>query len=222
MSGDRRRSPRTEVDLRVEVQPAERELVLGLRAVDVNEHGLFVATTEPLALHTRVAVRIVVGQGETLTFDGRVVRILWPDRVAPGEPPGFGIQFEHGDAARDDRWRRFCDDVARHRTPAPERRRFLRVATRLELHVRAATDAALQAFVAHNLSASGAGFVTNAAMPLGLRLALALHHPTTDEIFRLEGEVVRCEAVEHGYLVGVRFDTPELQAFVRLTAALPG
>lgn len=210
------------MDLRVEVRPAGRELVLPLRVVDVNEHGVFVATSEPLALHTSVGLKLQLGGGQSLEVGGRVVRILWPDRVAAGELPGFGVQFDPLPTDLQDRWTAFCQNVARHRTPAPERRRFLRVATSLELHVRAQSDADMQAFVAHNLSAGGAGFVTNAAMPLGLRLALALHHPTTDEVFRLEGEVVRCEAATHGFLVGVRFDAPELAAFVRLTAALPG
>lgn len=244
MSGDRRRSPRMEVDLALEVRPVGRDLRLSLRAVDVNEHGVFVATTEPLALHTAVQIRLMLSARETLDFTGRVVRILWPDRVEPGEPPGFGVQFDPPEAAEAERWSAFCRDMVERHARAPERRFYTRVPTRCELHVRAASEASMKAFVAHNLSAGGAGFMTNAEMPIGMRLSLALHHPTTDEIFRLGGEVVRCEAMPRAsaanvaseptadsgipptdapptYLVGVRFNAPQLQAFTRLTAALP-
>jgi hypothetical protein len=218
MSGDRRRSPRTDVDLRVEIQPDGRPLVLHLRAVDVNEHGLFIGTSEPLALHTPVRLRVLLGDGRSATLHGRVVRILWADRVAPGEQPGFGVQLDVLDGETQAAWNAFCRQIAAHRTPAPERRRFGRVPLRIEAHVHAENVADLSAFVLHDLSASGAGFLTDAQMPSGTRLLLALHHPQTDEIFRLEAEVVRCEAVSVGFKVGVRFDAPELQAFVRLTA----
>ena len=237
------------MDFPVEVRPIDRDLVLGLHAVDVNEHGIFVTTTEPLALHTAVQVRVPVAEHEALSFRGRVVRILWPDRVDPGEPPGFGIQFDALVAADAERWSAFCRDRAQRRAQSPERRAFLRVPTRCELHIRATSEASLRAFVTQNLSAGGAGFLTNAEMPLGLRLSLALHHPTTDEVFRLGGEVVRCEPVdlpgvdgttetgEHpalgtateptepgarSFRIGVRFDAPHVEVFRRLTSALPG
>jgi len=218
MNGDRRRSPRTDVDLRVEIQPDGRALVLHLRAVDVNEHGLFIGTSEPLALHTPLSVRVLLGEGRTLTLTGRVVRILWPDRVAAGEQPGFGVQLDTLERGTQETWSTFCRQVAAHRTPAPERRRFGRVPLRIEAHVHAETMTDLSEFVLHDLSASGAGFLTDAQMPIGTRLVLALHPPQTDEVFRLEAEVVRCEVVEAGFKVGVRFDAPELNAFVRLTA----
>jgi hypothetical protein len=219
MNGDRRRSPRTDVDLRVEIQPDGRDLVLHLRAVDVNEHGLFIGTGEPLALHTALRLSVQLGEGRRLTLHGRVVRILWADRVAPGEQPGFGVQLDALEPETQAEWTAFCRQVAAHRTPAPERRRFGRVPLRIEAHVHADTAADLSAFVLHDLSASGAGFLTDAQMPPGTRLVLALHHPVTDEVFRLEAEVARCEAVATGFKIGVRFDAPELNAFVRLTAS---
>ncbi len=211
---DRRRSRRTDVDLRARVfqsghiEPDER------RAVDVNEQGVFIGSLTSPPLHTALTIELFLGGQERLRLRGQVVRILRPERVASGEAAGYGVQFEADPGLA--RWADFCRAVAAKRLPISERRRFERVGARLQVHVRAASEAEMRAFVTQNLSPVGAQFETDVALASGVRVALEFHVPGTEEIVALAGAVVRSEPAPRGFSVAVRFDAPELEAFTRL------
>ena len=57
--------------------------------------GLFLPSDQPLPLHTRIQLRLVVpGRPNPIELFGAVVHVATPDQPLPGLPPGMAVQLE--------------------------------------------------------------------------------------------------------------------------------
>ena len=89
---ERRAHVRVAVELRVAVRFDTIEDVLRSHTVDLSEAGVFIATTSPRAVGTRVRIAMTVGE-QAVDLPGEVVRCL-PPAKASGAMPGMGVRFE--------------------------------------------------------------------------------------------------------------------------------
>jgi molecular chaperone DnaK len=86
---DRRRFPRIQLALTVELRFPTAEAALESRTVDISEGGVFIRMRQPRPEGTAIQLRLHVG-GRVLEIGGVVVRCVRPDE---GEPPGIGVLF---------------------------------------------------------------------------------------------------------------------------------
>lgn len=90
---ERRKSPRTDVLVRVDYQTVDE--LFSEFARNINEGGLFVETDKPPAVGTEVSLQFrIPGSDEPVVSSGRVVRTA----EGSGDPPGMGIEFDELDA----------------------------------------------------------------------------------------------------------------------------
>jgi type IV pilus assembly protein PilZ len=89
---ERRSTPRVDVLWSVDCETEDTFLYAAI--TNISEMGIFVATTEPLAVGTSVTLRFAPpGGGEPFILDGVV---QWVNRIRPREHspnPGMGIRF---------------------------------------------------------------------------------------------------------------------------------
>lgn len=88
---ERRSHVRVPVELRVAVRFDSIEDVLNSHTVDVSAMGVFIKTTAPRSVGTRVRIQMTVGD-ETVDLTGVVVRRVSAAEAAGG-PPGMGVNF---------------------------------------------------------------------------------------------------------------------------------
>lgn len=86
---DRRRFPRIQLALTVQLRFASAEAALESRTVDISEGGVFIRMPKPRPEGTAIRLQLHVG-GRVLEIGGVVVRSVRPDE---GEPPGIGVLF---------------------------------------------------------------------------------------------------------------------------------
>jgi type IV pilus assembly protein PilZ len=90
---DRRSTPRVDVLWSVDCETEDTFLYAAI--TNISEMGIFVRTTEPLAIGTSVTLRFAPTHGgEPFILDGVV---QWVNRIRPREHspnPGMGIRFE--------------------------------------------------------------------------------------------------------------------------------
>lgn len=88
-SRDRRRFPRIQLALTVELRFASADAVLESSTVDISEGGVFIRMPSPRPEGTAIRLRLHVGE-RVLEIGGVVVRCVRPGE---GEPPGIGVLF---------------------------------------------------------------------------------------------------------------------------------
>jgi uncharacterized protein (TIGR02266 family) len=86
---DRRRFPRIQLAVAVELRFASAEAALESRTVDISEGGVFIRMPRPRPEGTSIQLRLHVG-GRVLEIGGVVVRSVRPGE---GEPAGIGVWF---------------------------------------------------------------------------------------------------------------------------------
>jgi uncharacterized protein (TIGR02266 family) len=86
---DRRRFPRIQLALTVELRFASADAVLESSTVDISEGGVFIRMPNPRPEGTLIRLRLHVGD-RGLEIGGVVVRCVRPGE---GEPPGIGVLF---------------------------------------------------------------------------------------------------------------------------------
>jgi uncharacterized protein (TIGR02266 family) len=86
---ERRRFPRIQLALTVELRFASAEEVLESSTVDISEGGMFIRMPSPRPEGTAIELRLHVG-GRAVEIGGVVVRCVRPGE---GEPPGIGVLF---------------------------------------------------------------------------------------------------------------------------------
>lgn len=86
---DRRRFPRIQLALTVELHFASTEAALESSTVDISEGGVFIRMTRPRPEGTSIQLRLHVGE-RALEIGGVVVRCVRPGE---GEPAGIGVLF---------------------------------------------------------------------------------------------------------------------------------
>lgn len=87
---ERRRAERASLVVRVEYSTIDEFFFEFSR--DINQGGLFIETTQPLALDSEVTLRFNLPGGDsTIETVGRVVRTSAGDE---GDPPGMGVEFD--------------------------------------------------------------------------------------------------------------------------------
>lgn len=88
---DRRRFPRIQLALTVELHFASPEAALESSTVDISEGGAFIRMSRPRPEGTSITLRLHVGD-RALEIGGVVVRCVRPGE---GEPSGIGVLFTH-------------------------------------------------------------------------------------------------------------------------------
>ena len=86
---DRRRFPRIQLALAVELHFPSAEAALGSSTFDISEGGAFIHMTRPRPEGTSIELRLHLG-GRVLEIGGVVVRSVRPGE---GEHPGIGVLF---------------------------------------------------------------------------------------------------------------------------------
>ena len=86
---DRRRFPRIQLALAVELYFPSAEAALESSTVDISEGGVFIRMSRPRPEGTSIELRLRVGD-RVLEIGGVVVRCVRPDE---GEPSGIGVLF---------------------------------------------------------------------------------------------------------------------------------
>jgi uncharacterized protein (TIGR02266 family) len=113
---DRRRFPRIQLALTVQLRFPSAEAALESSTVDISEGGVFIRMPNPRAEGTAIRLQLHVG-GRVLEIGGVVVRCTRPGE---GEPVGIGVLFTElrpDDAA-------FVQTLVRERlSPRPDPRR---------------------------------------------------------------------------------------------------
>jgi len=89
LASDRRRFPRIQLALTVELRFVSANAVLESSTVDISEGGVFIRMPRPRPEGTAIRLRLNVG-GRALEIGGVVVRCVRPGE---GEPPGIGVLF---------------------------------------------------------------------------------------------------------------------------------
>lgn len=94
---ERRRFPRIQLALTVELRFASAEAAIESRTVDISEGGVFIRMPQPRPEGTAIRLQLHVG-GRALEIGGVVVRCVRPGE---GASPGIGVLFtemRHEDA----------------------------------------------------------------------------------------------------------------------------
>ena len=89
---ERRAHVRVPVELRVAVRFDTITDALKSHTVDISHSGMFISTTAPRAVGTRVRIQMTVA-GTTVDLTGVVVRRVSAAEAVDG-PPGMGVNFE--------------------------------------------------------------------------------------------------------------------------------
>lgn len=202
-SEERRRAPRFPFAMDVQVARGE-ELVL-CKSFDVSLYGLYLCTDRPSPPHKVVSVRVQRGLEDPINWMGLVQRVIRPEDARPEQPAGMALEV-YGIGEAD--WERWCwlllaighqceasygpQQTRRHgesatRTPRRHHR------YRMPVEIRVTNMPGLVRFAARDISAGGTFIRNSAPVALGTDLDLHLKHPISQDVFQLEGQVVRIE-----------------------------
>lgn len=96
-----RSSPRALTPLEVDVEVAGETRRVLLISRDIGAGGMFLRTTQPAKLWSKVKLSIRVPEGDALTVSGEVVRSVSVEQArAKKHPPGMAVAFDEGSRAR--------------------------------------------------------------------------------------------------------------------------
>jgi len=96
-----RSSPRAVTPLEVDVEVAGETRRVLLISRDIGAGGMFLRTTKPAKLWSKVQLSIRVPEGGELTVSGEVVRSISVEQArAKKHPPGMAVAFDEGSRAR--------------------------------------------------------------------------------------------------------------------------
>lgn len=175
---------------------------LALETADVGMGGLFVVTSEELALRQLVRIELV------LPSDGRPFAAMgWlvHRESGAGHPAGVGVQFYGLGKDEQRRWDAFVDrvrggapaappllDVARLPRGRHVPRRFTRDAAHAAVvRVEFPSDDDLRTALLRDVPRGAIFFLSDAELAVGDRVGLELVHTATGDVFEIEGRVRR-------------------------------
>lgn len=106
---ERRKTPRLDIELPLTLRVGFEER--SLKALEVAQGGLFIATLNPPPLRQLVHLTLELPGERKLEVDGMVVRVVsQKDSPRVGSPPGIGVQFYGLDGVVEAMWRTFVDE----------------------------------------------------------------------------------------------------------------
>jgi len=160
---------------------------------NISKNGLFVKTDRRVELFEFIELVLELPGGEvTVQLSGEVVHVRdHAQAEQSGLDEGFGIQIND---LNDDKRKVIEDFIAANQQKskephAEEKREHKRSRTRVK--VKFATEGALTAKYANDISHGGIFIQTKEPLPLQAELKVALIHPATGKEMTLKGEVVR-------------------------------
>ena len=181
-------------------------------AQNIAKGGLFVPTSRPIPLRTRVEVELLLAwDDQSIVLPGEVVHCIPPEMAQTGAQPGIAIQFLlDGDDLRG-KLELLSGPVATHvdeRIMGTGRR----VAPRLRAHMPASVQLRDDWVSAHtrNISRSGALIQLPGEPPsMGSRLKLRIALPGASDAMEMPAQVARMVRTRGVSCVGVHFQVPE-------------
>ncbi len=189
---ERRKHPRSPTSVRL--QFASAQAFLEHYAANLSLGGLFIATKNPPPMGTELALRFELEDtGRILEVQGKVVHI---QTEGPGRAGGVGVSFTNVEPGMQKVLSAYVERLEKEGKLQPPRRQAPRVPAKLVVRF-ASANAFLQQY-AENLSSGGIFIATPNPAPVKSKLELELHLPKTDEILKLQGEVMHVQTGEDG------------------------
>ena len=102
MEDERRRNPRTPIELKVEYK--RLNTFFADYTKNISRGGSFIATDKPLPIGTEFVFALgVPGMAEPLRLRGKVIWITPQQEATKGNPAGMGIEFQYDELERKDK-----------------------------------------------------------------------------------------------------------------------
>ena len=176
--------------------------------------GIFIATSEPVALRERVHVKLALGFcGEEVRLPGEVVHVVTPEMAQMGGTVGVAVQVDMPAAVLRKRLEPLlaAQGVSAERPPDDGRR----AAPRIEARVPALIEGSDEALEGQTRDLSQVGvmvMVPGRSVPVGEKVNVTLTNPESGEIMNVEGTVARETEIDGGgSALGIHFDPSEEQ-----------
>jgi Tfp pilus assembly protein PilZ len=178
----------------LQVQYSTQDAFRAEYASNISRGGIFVATSEPLAVRDLVEVELaLMFCDEHLYLEGEIVHRVPPDMEAAGATPGVAVQFTTPVRELRERLGEHAGDtgIPDERATKTGRRAAPRSRARVRATVALGEKERIEART-RDVSASGLQLeVQGEPLPIGDSIRLTLDHPVTGEKMPIEGRVVR-------------------------------
>ena len=207
---ERRKSPRFQTELRVEVRSGDDYQVHLTKNVSLE--GCFIEA-ETAAAPGKASKVVVYPPGENvgIEFVAEVRNVTARGEAGSTErPPGMGLEIFAMDRREKERWVKLLTKIAEvheethgaaeaeHRTadhgavPSPSRRRFARHSVHMAVDVRDLRS--FYRLFSKNMSAGGIYLESEQTLPLATKVEVFLTHPVSKEETAVRGQVMRTDA----------------------------